>query len=72
MPAEPTAATSGAPRRPIQIISVRFYAIWMKEVAIIGLASFISAFGMLPESRSICRFIFLPPVFHISLSLIHI
>ena len=38
MPTEPTAATASLPRRPTQAISVRLYAIWIKEVAIMGIA----------------------------------
>ena len=38
MPTAPTAATASLPRRPTHAISVRLYAIWMKEVAIMGIA----------------------------------
>ena len=39
MPAAPTAATALLPSLPIQIMSVRLYAIWISEVAMIGTAS---------------------------------
>ena len=38
IPTEPTAATASLPKRPTQAISVRLYAIWINEVAIMGIA----------------------------------
>lgn len=38
MPTAPTAATASLPRRPTHAISVRLYAIWMKDVAMMGIA----------------------------------
>ena len=38
MPTAPTAATDSLPSLPTHAMSVRLYAIWMKEVAMMGIA----------------------------------
>ena len=38
IPTAPTAATASLPSLPTHAISVRLYAIWINEVAIIGIA----------------------------------
>ena len=38
-PTEPTAAMASLPIRPTHAISVKLYAIWIKEVAIMGMAN---------------------------------
>jgi len=38
IPTEPTAAMASLPNLPTHAISVRLYAIWIKEVAIMGIA----------------------------------
>ena len=48
MPEAPTAATAPLPTRPIHIMSVRLYAIWMSWVAMMGKASFASEGRMRP------------------------
>ena len=53
IPAAPTAATPPAPVRPTQIISTMLYAIWMREVPMIGSASRVRGLMMLPLKRSI-------------------
>ena len=38
IPTEPMAATASLPSRPTHAISVRLYAIWINDVAMIGIA----------------------------------
>ena len=61
MPAAPTDATASLLILPIQIISVRLYAIWTRDVAIIGRASLVSDGKTGPFSKSIFCLICNPP-----------
>ena len=56
MAAAPTAATASLPTIPIQAISVRLYAVWTRDVAIIGRASSVRDVSIFPFSKSIFFF----------------
>ena len=57
IPTEPTAAMASLPNLPTQAISVRLYAIWMKEVAMIGMANMNSWRRIGPSVRFLIPFI---------------
>ena len=56
MAAAPTAATASLPTIPIHAMSVRLYAVWTRDVAIIGTASSVRDFRIFPFNKSIFFF----------------